>query len=36
MYIADQTKSMAEFTSVPVECVRVISKEEYENNTDDD
>lgn len=36
MYISDQTKSMAEFTKVPVECVRVISKEEFEDNTDDD
>jgi len=35
-YISDQTKGMAEFTKVPVECVRVISKEEYESNTDDD
>lgn len=35
-YILDQTKNMAEFSKVPVECVRVISKEEYEENTDDD
>lgn len=35
-YISHQTGAMAEFTKVPVECVRVISKEEYESNTDDD
>lgn len=36
MYISDQTKNMAELAKVPVECVRAISKEEYESNTDDD
>lgn len=35
-YISLQTKHMAAFLKVPVECVRVISKEEYEENTDDD
>lgn len=35
-YIADQTKAMAEFAKVPVENVRVISKEEYEINTEDE
>lgn len=35
-YISDQTKNMATLSKVPVECVRVISKEEYEANTDDD
>lgn len=35
-YISDQTKNMAEFSKVSVECVRVISKEEYEENTDED
>lgn len=35
-YISDQKKDTAELAKVPVECVRVISKEEYERNTDDD
>lgn len=35
-YIENQKNGMAEFCKVPVECVRVISKEEYENNTDSD
>ena len=35
-YISEQTEAMAEFVKVPVECVRVISKEEYDSNTDED
>lgn len=35
-YIANQKEGMAEFCKVPIECVRVISKEEYDSNTDDD
>lgn len=35
-YISEQTKAMAEFVKVPIERVRVISKEEYDSNTDDD
>lgn len=35
-YISLQTKYMAGFSRVPVECVRLISKDEYESNTDDD
>lgn len=35
-YISKQTKGIAELSKVPVECVRVISKEEYDANTDDD
>lgn len=35
-YISDQMKGTAELCDVPVEYVRVISKEEYEENTDDD
>ncbi len=35
-YISDQKKNMAKLSKVPVECVRVISKEEYESNADDD
>lgn len=35
-YIADQTKGVAAFAKVPVECVRLISKEEYEISTDED
>ena len=36
MYISDQIKNTANFAKIPVECVRLISKEEYESNTDDD
>ena len=35
-YISGQKEAMAELAKVPVECVRVISKGEYESNTDDD
>ena len=35
-YISDNKEATARATKVPVECVRVISKEEYESNTDDD
>lgn len=35
-YISVQTKNTAELLGVPAECVRLISKEEYEENTDDD
>ncbi len=36
VYISEQTENTAKFCKIPVECVRVISKEEYEENTDDD
>ena len=29
VYISEQTKNTAKFCKIPVECVRVISKEEY-------
>ncbi len=35
-YIKSQREGMAEFCKVPLECVRTISKEEYDSNTDDD
>lgn len=35
-YINGQAKAMAAMAKVPIENVRVISKEEYEINTDDD
>ena len=35
-YIKRQREGMAELCKVPVECVRVISKEEYDCNTDVD
>lgn len=33
-YIENQRKGMAEFCKASVECVKVISKEEYDSNTD--
>ncbi len=35
-FIASQAKDMAVFCKVPVECVRAISKEEYDANTEED
>ncbi len=35
-YIENRRKGMAEFCKVSHECVRVISKEEYDSNTDCD
>lgn len=35
-YIDDQAKAMAAMAKVPIENVRVISKEEYEINADDE
>ena len=35
-YVSEQTEAVAEFVKVPVGCMRVISKEEYDSNTDDD
>lgn len=35
-YISEQTKNMAASLDIPAECLRLISKEEYESNTDDD
>lgn len=34
-YANSQTEGMAKFCKVPLENVRVISREEYEENTDD-
>lgn len=33
-YVKSQRKGMAELCNVPLECVRIISKEEYDDNTD--
>ena len=35
-YIDDQIKGRAAFAKVRVECIRLISKDEYEINTDDE
>ena len=35
-FITIQAKDMAKFCEVPAECVRVISKEEYDANTEED
>ncbi|MCI8417034.1 MAG: hypothetical protein HFI33_05985 [Lachnospiraceae bacterium] len=35
-YVSNQKKSVASGMGVPAECVRVITQEEYEMNTDDE